>query len=923
MAGTMGRIAARSRRVQRGTGVAVLVGLLASLAATVGLARPAATETTGSVELSASIRSWVTPVGDAVPGSEVLVVIRVDNVGSTHADGVTLTADLPPDHAVDPASLGGVDSCDSSISGVFRCEIGELAPGRYDEMYYRIDVGDVGDGTIDLRAAIDADQPLGAGSVTSADAVVPVLAEDADVSALDILPLCPGCSVPVEQRYAVGESYGFRFYVFNSGPTAAIDRPVLVGLGDVVRPMTVPDECSEAEPNQFVCLVDVRANGWATLDFLVEFTQYGRSNLSLAVRGPGGELLSLLYHSVEGVEPMADLELTAEMPELVAIGGTTSIDFTVANRGPSATPFELKLDLLDGVTFLRQRVDDESIACAVPDVDSTILQCDELAAGQGVVVEVEVRIGPNVGWFRRVNAEVRGLFLPDPDDSNNSIALETEGFHHEADLSVTSTDGVDTALVGDSLLYDITVTNQGSTTASDVLLTSVLPSGVSYHGSVFTGSDGEVSENRCSYDQPSHQVVCGRDDGADERELTIEPGETVTFQFFAFVEATASGDAVISASVTHDGIDPDPSDDVATDSTTITSQVGDLAIHLDDLLDRPTVAVGDRFRYRVAVTNAGSRSVYGLAIRIELDDEVTLVGLAPSAEIRDAAGHEESSVDCDVDGSVITCEPRVIFGGGSVTVYPRVEVVDSGDGAVRTTATVSFLGEDTNPGDNTDTDVNEVLRNNKPPTATDDVAEVYERRQTVQFDLLANDVDEDGTFSFAGIVTPPAAGSLACDAAGHCTYTSAAAGSYSLVYQIVDDEGATDVGEALIAVYPPPVFTITGGSGVEGSPPATTSSATFTITLTGRLLSPASVRFKTGPQGSVTPGVDYQTVNPGEPIVFPADGLWARSQTVTVPVTADRTREADEGFFGYLQNENGATKVNGHDRALWAIVNDD
>lgn len=126
----------------------------------------------------------------------------------------------------------------------------------------------------------------------------------------------------------------------------------------------------------------------------------------------------------------------------------------------------------------------------------------------------------------------------------------------EADLSLTKTDNADPVTAGDNLTYTITVSNAGPSEATNVVVTDVLPDGVTY-------SDTESSAS-CS--ESGGTVTCTiasiASDGSDFVEVVVVPQ----------LSATLTNQASAAA----DQVDPTPSNNSDTESTTVSPAVWEI-----------------------------------------------------------------------------------------------------------------------------------------------------------------------------------------------------------------------------------------------------------------------------------------------------------------------------------------------------------
>ncbi|MBX6313452.1 MAG: right-handed parallel beta-helix repeat-containing protein [Isosphaeraceae bacterium] len=133
-----------------------------------------------------------------------------------------------------------------------------------------------------------------------------------------------------------------------------------------------------------------------------------------------------------------------------------------------------------------------------------------------------------------------GTVFVNTSEFSNAITLP-------ADLAVTKVDSPDPAAVGQDLVYTVTVTNRGPYDALGVLLTDTLPAGVTFVSATggATPVEGVLTFNLG----------------------TMAPGASATISIL--VRPNATGVIANSARVTSRSTDPDPSNNTATQETTV------------------------------------------------------------------------------------------------------------------------------------------------------------------------------------------------------------------------------------------------------------------------------------------------------------------------------------------------------------------
>ena len=180
----------------------------------------------------------------------------------------------------------------------------------------------------------------------------------------------------------------------------------------------------------------------------------------------------------------------------------------------------------------------------------------------------------------------------DPTPGNNHAEDETP-IVPEADLSVTKTDGQTTAVPGTPITYTIVAANAGPFDATGAIVQDTLPAALTGATWICTGSAG----GSCA----ATGVV------RSTPRVNLPAGGSVTFLVSATIDAAASGILANTATISPpaDVADHDPSNDTATDTTTLTPEA-DLSITKDD--GQTEIVAGSTVVYTIVASNAGPSS---------------------------------------------------------------------------------------------------------------------------------------------------------------------------------------------------------------------------------------------------------------------------------------------------------------------------
>lgn len=271
----------------------------------------------------------------------------------------------------------------------------------------------------------------------------------------------------------------------------------------------------------------------------------------------------------------------------------------------------------------------------------------------------------------------------DPDTTNNTASVSTY-VQPRTDLSLTKT-GPATAAPGSTIAFTITVTNNGPSDATRVLVYDPLPAGTTAVS--FTSPQSVICDQEIQGVPHAGEYGC--------RFATLASGASATMTFTVIVEPWAGSLGTISNTATaYAGLNPTFSNDVdpntANNSATATVTVAsaaDLSITKSPP-DGTVVSVGARFTYALTVGNAGPSTATNVVVTDTLPAGVTLVSM-PSF--------------CGQSGSTVTCTFTSLPPSLTTTTIALEVSAPSTPATLTNTATVAATETDPNTANNSAT----------------------------------------------------------------------------------------------------------------------------------------------------------------------------------------------------------------------------
>jgi uncharacterized repeat protein (TIGR01451 family) len=254
------------------------------------------------------------------------------------------------------------------------------------------------------------------------------------------------------------------------------------------------------------------------------------------------------------------------------------------------------------------------------------------------------------------------------------------------DLSVTKTDGQATAVPGQAVTYTITVANAGPGVAEAVAVSDPVPAAL--HDVAWT----------CAA-SPGSACASGGSGSIDDS-VRLLAGGTASYALTGTIDAAATGTLANTATVSAlPGADPDPADNSATDTDTLTPQA-DLSV---TKTDGSAVAIpGGLVTYGIGVANAGPSAVAGALVSDPLPPELSGATWTCSAS---------PGSTCAASGSGGIADSVGLASGGLATYTLTASVDAAATGTLSNTATVAAPPGvlDPTPGNDSANDTDSLL----------------------------------------------------------------------------------------------------------------------------------------------------------------------------------------------------------------------
>jgi len=258
----------------------------------------------------------------------------------------------------------------------------------------------------------------------------------------------------------------------------------------------------------------------------------------------------------------ADVSVTKTGPAAVAPGTDITYTVTVANAGPSdAATVQLTDTVPTGTTFVSaNQTSGPVFLCVSPAVGATgTITCTiaSLAAGASATFDFTMHVEPASTGTITNTANVTSP-TTDPAPGNGTAASPALVSPATTDLSITKTANGARFSANANVTYTITATNNGPAVGTNVVVTDTIPAGTAFVSA--TPSQGSCSGTTT--------VTCNLG--------VLLPSTSATIALVLTMPATL-GPIDNTATVTSDNADSDPSNNSATSSVAVASEIPSLS----------------------------------------------------------------------------------------------------------------------------------------------------------------------------------------------------------------------------------------------------------------------------------------------------------------------------------------------------------
>ncbi len=616
-----------------GTGVAQNVGVADSLPA--GLAFIAAETSQGSYDEGSG--DW--DVGDVSAGSSATLTIQAAVEMSTGGSTITNTASLSSFDFEDSFAGNNSDSADITV----RTDLFVLQAGQ-DTWLKEWSPDESHGGDVELSCKSEADDGMRAVLRFDLSAIPPGAALDSATLGLQVTsPDDSGEPVRIHRITAAWDEADANW----SNLAGDFDALTISGsftpttLGAVTADVTALAQqwLGGAQDNQGLMLI-AGSEGIESKYASREWSTFGeRPVLTLDLAG------------------FADLAVTKTVDEPApAEGETVTFGIALHNIGPEDAGSVALADTLPaGLSFVSANPSQGSY-----DELLGVWDVGALAAGVTAILSLAASVDPGTAGAQITNTAAvsqsdQGDGNPGNDTDSADVTVQS------ADRALSKTVDNPTPSVGDTVVFTIVLDNLGPDASTGVVVTDLLPAGLSFAGAAASQGD---------YDDGMGLWAVG----------TVAAAGAATLAISAVVDPGTEGTVIANTAAVTAGSPVDPAPDNDDDTAQVAVDGADLA--LDKIVDDPAPDEGDTVTFTLTLSNLGPAETTGIAVADTLPAGLSFVDAVASQ-----GGYDEASGLWSVGGllagadATLALETLVEEGtaGSTIENLASIAAVDQAD----------------------------------------------------------------------------------------------------------------------------------------------------------------------------------------------------------------------------------------------------
>lgn len=558
--------------------------------------------------------------------------LLVENNGPSDASNVQVVDDLPNGVTYLSNNAGCLHS-----SGTVLCDIGDLANGSFETITITVSVDLASAGTSLVNdSSVEGDQYDPDPSNNTSEFTTDV----SPAADMEIVKTAPANVNPTNNLQ-------YTLVVRNNGPSAATNVVVTDELPAGVNYVSDDASCSHLAGTVTCNLGPFAVDEEQTIQIItnvpigsVDSTLTNNSEVEADEFDPDTSNNS--DEAVTNVNLASDLQITKTGPTTADVNDNLIYTLVATNNGPSdATGVVVSDDLPAGVDYVSN-----DAGCSVAGQTVT---CSLGALANGASQTIEIVASVRVSSADTVltnNTDITGdQFDQDPDNNTDDLNTVTAA---AADLAVTKT-GPATVDVDGNITYNLNVSNNGPSPATNVAAIDQLPTGVSF----VSASSG------CS--EAASVVTCAIGSLGVDDEVNLE--------IVVSIPVSLSDSTITNiVDVLGDEFDPNTNNNHDEFETTIAPSA-DLSV---TKTGPATANPGEEITYNLLVENNGPDPATGVVLTDTLPNNVTYIS--------DNSG-------CDHTVGILTCSIGALSSGDSVNIEVVVQVNVSASDSQITNAT--------------------------------------------------------------------------------------------------------------------------------------------------------------------------------------------------------------------------------------------